>query len=140
MSNRTETLLIALQHSIDKIGIEQTILSLKDAADESNKNVKDFIIYQVCDYYKIEISSLQTTSKNYSHKKISQVLSYLLYYQGYLTQEKIGILLGRSKASVNRYISDLLHLSECDDKESEFKKELEMFEKQILNFKENIYG
>ena len=140
MSNRTETLLLALQNSIDKIGIEQTILSLKEAADESNKNVKDFIIYQVCDYYTIEISSLQATSKNLTHKKISQVLSYLLYYHGYLTQEKIGLLLGRSKASVNRYISDLLHLSENDERENEFKQELVMFEKQILNFKETIYG
>ena len=140
MSNRTETLLLALQNSIDKIGIEQTILSLKEAADESNKNVKDFVIYQVCDYYTIEISSLQATSKNLTHKKISQVLSYLLYYHGYLTQEKIGLLLGRSKASVNRYISDLLHLSENDERENEFKQELVMFEKQILNFKETIYG
>ena len=140
MSNRTETLLIVLQQSIDKLGIERTIANLKDAADEQNKNIKDFIIYQVCEYYKIEISSLQSATKNNSEKKISQVLSYLLYYQGFLTQEEIGALLGRSKASVNRYISELFHLSEDNQKEKVFKAELLMFEQKILNFKECIYG
>jgi len=140
MSNRTETLLLALQHSIDKLGIEKTIENLKEAADERNKNVKDFIIYQVCDFYKIEMESLQDTIKGKSEKKISQVLSYLLYYQGFLTQEQIGNMVGRSKAAVNRYISDLLRYSQEDEKENDFKKELNMFEKKILKFKENIYG
>mgnify|MGYP003115695340 FL=1 len=140
MSNRTETLLLALQHSIDKLGIEKTIENLKDAADERNKNVKDFIIYQVCDFYKIEMESLKDTIKGKSEKKISQVLSYLLYYQGFLTQEQIGNMVGRSKAAVNRYISDLLRYSQEDEKENDFKKELNMFEKKILKFKENIYG
>jgi len=140
MSNRTETLLLALQHSIDKLGIEKTIENLKEAADERNKNVKDFIIYQVCDFYKIEMESLKDTIKGKSEKKISQVLSYLLYYQGFLTQEQIGNMVGRSKAAVNRYISDLLRYSQEDEKENDFKKELNMFEKKILKFKENIYG
>jgi chromosomal replication initiation ATPase DnaA len=140
MSNRTETLLLALQHSIDKLGIEKTIENLKEAADERNKNVKDFIIYQVCDFYKIEMESLKDTIKGKSEKKISQVLSYLLYYQGFLTQEEIGNMVGRSKAAVNRYISDLLRYSQEDEKENDFKKELNMFEKKILKFKENIYG
>ena len=140
MSNRTETLLLALQHSIDKLGIEKTIENLKEAADERNKNVKDFIIYQVCDFYKIEMESLKDTIKGKSEKKISQVLSYLLYYQGFLTQEEIGNMVGRSKAAVNRYISDLLRYSQEDEKENDFKIELNMFEKKILKFKENIYG
>jgi len=136
MSNRTETLLLALQNSIEKLGISKTIENLKEAADERNKNVKDYIIYQVCDYYKIEMATLQESKKSKNNAKISQVLSYLLYYQGFLTQEDIGILLGRSKASINRYISDLLHLQDTE----ELKGELNMFEKQIVNFKESIYG
>jgi chromosomal replication initiation ATPase DnaA len=136
MSNRTETLLLALQNSIEKLGISKTIENLKEAADERNKNVKDYIIYQVCDYYKIEMATLQESKKSKNNAKISQVLSYLLYYQGFLTQEDIGILLGRSKASINRYISDLLHLPDTE----ELKGELNMFEKQIVNFKESIYG
>tara|TARA_R110000744_G_scaffold215958_2_gene334752 strand:+ start:641 stop:1051 length:411 start_codon:yes stop_codon:yes gene_type:complete len=136
MSNRTETLLLALQNSIEKLGISKTIENLKYAADERNKNVKDYIIYQVCDYYKIEMATLQESKKSKNNAKISQVLSYLLYYQGFLTQEDIGILLGRSKASINRYISDLLHLPDTE----ELKGELNMFEKQIVNFKESIYG
>ena len=136
LSTRTETLLLALQNSIEKLGISKTIENLKEAADERNKNVKDYIIYQVCDYYKIEMATLQESKKSKNNAKISQVLSYLLYYQGFLTQEDIGILLGRSKASINRYISDLLHLPDTE----ELKGELNMFEKQIVNFKESIYG
>lgn len=136
MSNRTETLLLALQNSIEKLGISKTIENLKEAADERNKNVKDYIIYQVCDYYKIEMATLKESKKSKNNAKISQVLSYLLYYQGFLTQEDIGFLLGRSKASINRYISDLLHLPDTE----ELKGELNMFEKQIVNFKESIYG
>ena len=49
-------------------------------------------------------------------------------------------MVGRSKAAVNRYISDLLRYSQEDEKENDFKKELNMFEKKILKFKENIYG
>ena len=82
------------------------------------------------------MATLQESKKSKNNAKISQVLSYLLYYQGFLTQEDIGILLGRSKASINRYISDLLHLPDTE----ELKGELNMFEKQIVNFKESIYG
>jgi len=140
MKNKTQTLIFALQDSIDKLGIDKTISNLKEAADEKNKCVKDYIVYQVCERYRIEITSLQAATKSKSEKKISQVLSYLLYHQGYLTQEEIGNLLGRSKASVNRYISDLLLLSEGDDGESDLLGELEIFENKILEFKNTIYG
>ena len=61
------------------------------------------------------MATLQESKKSKNNAKISQVLSYLLYYQGFLTQEDIGILLGRSKASINRYISDLLHLPDTEE-------------------------
>lgn len=140
MSKKTQTLIIALQESIDKIGLDKTISNLKEAADESNKSTKDFIIYQVCEYYKVEVKSLQSSSKNNSQIKISQVLSYLLYYQGFLTQEEIGNLLGRSKASINRYVSELLHLSDSVSPDKDLKKEIKHIELKITEFKQNIYG
>jgi chromosomal replication initiation ATPase DnaA len=140
MSKKTQTLIIALQESIDKIGLDKTISNLKEAADESNKSTKDFIIYQVCEYYKVEVKSLESSSKNNSQIKISQVLSYLLYYQGFLTQEEIGNLLGRSKASINRYVSELLHLSDSVSPDKDLKKEIKHIESKITEFKENIYG
>ena len=47
MSNRTQTLILALQDSIDKLGIETTIENLKLACTKKDRSTKDFIIYQV---------------------------------------------------------------------------------------------
>tara|TARA_R100000231_G_scaffold46158_1_gene39644 strand:- start:8 stop:430 length:423 start_codon:yes stop_codon:yes gene_type:complete len=140
MSNRTQTLILALQDSIDKLGIETTIENLKLACTKKDRSTKDFIIYQVCNFYKVEMESLKSTTKNKSQTKISQVLSHLLYYEGFLTQEEIGQLLGRSKASINRYLKDLMHLRDEVAKEKALKKEIKLIESKINKFKTETYG
>ena len=87
MSKKTQTLIIALQDSIDKLGIDTTIENLKLSCSKRDRSTKDFIIYQVCSFYRVEMETLRSIDKGKSKTKISQVLSYLLYYEGFLTQE-----------------------------------------------------
>ena len=74
MSNRTQTLILALQDSIDKLGIETTIENLKLACTKKDRSTKDFIIYQVCNFYKVEMESLKSTTKNKSMSLIRLLL------------------------------------------------------------------
>ena len=131
MSKKTQTLILALQDSIDKLGIDTTIENLKLACSKRDRSTKDFIIYQVCSFYRVEMETLRSVDKGKSKTKISQVLSYLLYYEGFLTQEEIGQLLGRSKASVNRYLKDLIHLKDEEPKEKALKSEIEFIENKM---------
>tara|TARA_Y100000356_G_C11033778_1_gene169859 strand:- start:46 stop:468 length:423 start_codon:yes stop_codon:yes gene_type:complete len=140
MSKKTQTLILALQDSIDKLGIDTTIENLKLACSKRDRSTKDFIIYQVCSFYRVEMETLRSVDKGKSKTKISQVLSYLLYYEGFLTQEEIGQLLGRSKASVNRYLKDLIHLKDEEPKEKALKSEIEFIENKINKFKSETYG
>lgn len=140
MSKKTQTLILALQDSIDKLGIDTTIENLKLACSKRDRSTKDFIIYQVCSFYRVEMETLRSVDKGKSKTKISQVLSYLLYYEGFLTQEEIGQLLGRSKASVNRYLKDLIHLKDEEPKEKALKSEIQFIENKINKFKSETYG
>ena len=140
MSKKTQTLILALQDSIDKLGIDTTIENLKLACSKRDRSTKDFIIYQVCSFYRVEMETLRSVDKGKSKTKISQMLSYLLYYEGFLTQEEIGQLLGRSKASVNRYLKDLIHLKDEEPKEKALKSEIEFIENKINKFKSETYG
>ena len=140
MSKKTQTLIIALQDSIDKLGIDTTIENLKLSCSKRDRSTKDFIIYQVCSFYRVEMETLRSIDKGKSKTKISQVLSYLLYYEGFLTQEEIGQLLGRSKASVNRYLKDLIHLKDEEPKEKALKSEIQFIENKINKFKSETYG
>ena len=137
MSNKILKMIKALEESVTKIGVDKTIDNLN--VSEYSINTTDYIINLVCEEFKLPTHKIKNATKTSSQKRATHIISYLLYYQATLTQSEIGSLLGRSKASVNRYISDIHYLSETVKHERDLKEKIVYFEKKIKEHKNNKY-
>lgn len=130
-------MLKALEHSVSNIGVDKTIESLANS-DESI-TLTDYIVNLVCKEFNLQPHQIKKSTKTASQKRASHIVSYLLYYQATLTQSEIGILLGRSKASINRYINEVHYLSDSVTHEKELKEKMLFFETKIKEHKINKY-
>lgn len=139
MTKKVLSIIKALEGSIEKIGIDKTITKLKSVDDSKSTSLSDFIIQIVCDEFNLNPKKLHESGKSSMQKKATHILSHLLYFHAWKTQSEIGDLLGRSKASVNRYISNINYLSESVQEEKEFKESILHLEEKIKNFKNNLY-
>ena len=140
MSKKTINLLKALESSLSTLGVEKTITNINTSLEFNKISLQDFILHIVCEEKKIPLKSL-LSSKYYtkSSKKNIQLVSYLLYYQAFLSQQEIADILNKSKASINRYIRDLNILQESINEEKQLKNEISFFENKISEYKKNMY-
>lgn len=139
MTKKVLSVIKALEGSIEKIGVDKTIKKLNTSDDSKSTSLSDYIIQIVCDEFNLKANKLHLSGKSSTQKKASHILSHLLYFNAWWTQSEIGDLLGRSKASVNRYISNINYLSESVQEEKEFKESILHLEEKIKNFKNNLY-
>lgn len=130
-------MLKALEKSVTKVGVDKTIENL--VSSEETVNTTDFIIDLVCKEFNLQPHQIKKSTKTASQKKASHIVAYLLYYQATLTQSEIGSILGRSKASINRYIADIHYLSDKVLHEKELKEKINYFEQKIKEHKSNRY-
>ena len=98
----------------------------------------DFILELVCVRYKTNKEGIKLNVKNYKQQRATLILSHLLYYFAHLTQSQIGYVVGRSKASVNRYLADFYKLNENVSKDNHFQKELIYLETKIKEYKNKL--
>ena len=137
MSNKIVKMLKALEQSVSKIGVDKTIESLVNS--DETVSLTDYIVNLVCKEFKLQPHQIKKSTKTASQKRASHIVSYLLYYQATLTQSEIGSLLGRSKASINRYIAEVHYLSDSVMHEKELKEKIKFFETKIKEHKTNKY-
>jgi len=135
MGNKMIKVIQALEKSITTVGVDKTISNL--TLPESSDNITDYIVQVVYKDFNLEFNKVKNTRKSSNQKKAAHIVSYLLYYQADLTQSEIGYILGRSKASVNRYINQLHFLDIKFKHQLELKEKLEYFEKLIKEHKNN---
>tara|TARA_R110002012_G_C11673984_1_gene613420 strand:+ start:1340 stop:1756 length:417 start_codon:yes stop_codon:yes gene_type:complete len=128
----------ALENSISSVGIEDTIVKLYNDSKSENQNMADFILELVCERYKTDKSGLKLDNKTFKQQRATLILTHLLYYFAHLTQSQIGYMVGRSKASINRYLSDLHKLNEKVAKDNDLLKEINHLETKIKEYKNKI--
>ena len=135
MSSKMIKVIRALEKSITNVGVDKTIsnLSVPDYSD----SIADYIVSVVCKDFDVNLNLIKKSRKTSTKKIAAHIISYLLYYQANLTQSEIGVILSRSKASVNRYINQLHYLDTKFKHQSELKEKLEYFEKLIKEHKNN---
>lgn len=139
MTKKVLSVIKALESSIQKVGVEKTIKKLNTSQDSKSTSLSDYIVQIVCEEFNLKPNKLHESGKTSMQKKATHILSHLLYFHAWKTQSEIGDLLGRSKASINRYISNINYLSESVQEEKEFKDSILHLEEKIKNFKNNLY-
>tara|TARA_R100001369_G_C3315871_1_gene168106 strand:- start:1583 stop:1999 length:417 start_codon:yes stop_codon:yes gene_type:complete len=138
MTKKILRVIQALESSISSVGIEDTIDKLYNHDKYENQNIADFILQLVYDRYKVSEVGLKSENKNFKQKRATLLLTHLLYYYAHLTQSQIGDIVGRSKASINRYLSDLHKLNDNVRKDSDLRKEINYLETKIKERKNKI--
>ena len=138
MTKKLLRVIQALEDSISSVGIENTIEKLYNDSKSENQNMADFILELVCVRYKTNKEGIKLNVKNYKQQRATLILSHLLYYFAHLTQSQIGYVVGRSKASVNRYLADFYKLNENVSKDNHFQKELIYLETKIKEYKNKL--
>lgn len=138
MTKKLLRVIQALESSISSVGIEDTIEKLYNDSKSENQNMADFIIDLVCVRYRISRESLSVDNKTFKQQKATLITTHLLYYFAHLTQSQIGYIVGRSKASINRYLSDLHKLNDKVAKDIDLKNELIELETKIKEHKNKI--
>jgi hypothetical protein len=110
MQDSAINMIKALQNSIDVIGVDATIQSLNSVNPDKKTYIKNFIINEVCRKFDVSKEITEKNIHTLKHYKSLAAISYLLYHFVYYTQAEVGYILGKSKSTVNRYITEIVNL------------------------------
>ena len=139
--NNKQTLKVidALKKSIENIGLEMTISNLTNNKNKC-KDLIDFILNITCIEFGKSKEDLKKGKQNHTYKKLYLISSYLLYYHASLTQQEIGDILSKSKASINRFIKEINEYNENIKEQKITLVTLRNLEQQVVNQKKIIYN
>jgi len=115
-----------LLHTIDKIGIKETIQALKRKQEDIQSSIPELqihIIHQTCKQFNIqEETLLRGRDKSEERYNAIGVCAFLLHNHLGITQTKISMLLKKDISTISRHLKRL----SCLDKKYKNERELEI--------------
>lgn len=142
MKDNLSKLFDEVKNSIERIGIERTIFQLHKTNDESQIDMFDFIILNICDELSVTKQFMFKKTRKHSQKRKEclVLLSYLLYTHNSNTQKEIGDIIGKDAPTINRFIKQVRDLSEKIPHEKTLLRILENIQTNIHTLKNKDNG
>tara|TARA_R100000657_G_C4559066_1_gene28817 strand:+ start:103 stop:531 length:429 start_codon:yes stop_codon:yes gene_type:complete len=142
MKDNLSKLFDEVKNSIERIGIERTIFQLHKTNDESQIDMFDFIILNICDELNVTKQFMFKKTRKHSQKRKEclVLLSFLLYTHNSNTQKEIGDIIGKDAPTINRYIKQVRELNEKIPHEKTLIKSLQKIENNIDTLKSKNNG
>jgi len=139
--NKGTVLLSELLKTIESVGLDKTIESLKITQNkiiDKYEVLQEIIIKCSCEEFNLKSENFKNAKSNYNNTNCMAIISYLLFRHNGYAQTKIANILKKDNSVVSKYIKKI---NELDDKHTQDQKllfKLSNIENQVKEFKDKI--
>ena len=136
---QSQRLINELLHTIDKIGIRETIQALRRKQEDMDNNTPELqihIIHTTCNEFGIqEEILLHGRDKSEARYNAIGVCAFLLHSHLGLTQTKISMLLKKDISTISRHLKRLQNLDRKYNNERKLEITMQELDKKIKEYK-----
>lgn len=136
---QSQRLINELLHTIDKIGIRETIQALRRKQEDMDNNTPELqihIIHTTCNEFGIqEEILLHGRDKSEARYNAIGVCAFLLHNHLGLTQTKISMLLKKDISTISRHLKRLQNLDRKYKNERKLEVTMQELDKKIKEYK-----
>ncbi len=136
---QSQKLINELLHTIDKIGIRETIQALRRKQEDMHNNIPELqihIINTTCNEFGIkEEILLHGRDKSEARYNAIGVCAFLLYHHLGMTQTKISMLLKKDISTISRHLKRLQNLDKKYKNERDLELIMQNLEQKIKEYK-----
>ena len=136
---QSQRLINELLHTIDKIGIRETIQALRIKQEDMHNNTPELqihIIHSTCNEFGIqEEILLHGRDKSEARYNAIGVCAFLLHNHLGLTQTKISMLLKKDISTISRHLKRLQNLDRKYKNERKLEITMQELDKKIKEYK-----
>ncbi len=136
---QSQRLINELLHTIDKIGIRETIQALRRKQEDMDNNTPELqihIIHTTCNEFGIqEEILLHGRDKSEARYNAIGVCAFLLHNHLGLTQTKISMLLKKDISTISRHLKRLQNLDRKYKNERKLEITMQELDKKIKEYK-----